>query len=922
VSRAVLLIEDDPLFREAIKSLFEGEPYEFFDADSPAAGIEILRKTRDIRVVVLDLLFKGPEGTSALDFLASNATGYRVIVLTGHDELLTAERAETYQVFRYLAKAERSASQSIRFTVEAAFQYVERELLGEKTRFLLEVQERINANRPLKDTLDLICRRVLDIVGGYTCHIRLYDFRKGDFHLQGFAGAEEGMRAVFAQPRAKGELFSGEVVASGQPVWYDDLPSLAKFQEFSRRALEGRTSTPEESLYWRTVRSAYIVPISTLLYEHQVDAVLNISSDRMAFFDAGKRGAVDEFVTQATLAVSKEWLRIKRAEAHEDYGKISELLGEMSKELTNDSDLSGVLEVVTSKISELVHPELVSIFLFDEVGQVLTNVAELRGNERNPNPRETYLPGQSLTGSVFKDQKTIHLPLPGSGGGVGAPLDDARYDREDVEIDRKLLPSGDIRHYLGVPIIVDGNCRGVLRAVNKKSDYYDDRTLTSKGHCLLERGFSVDCRNVLEITASHLGAAIRNSELLRDKQRQVDQVRTLGEVGQLINSALDIAEVLRLTMKEMARVMQAEICMLFLKSGEDRVVLEQSLGMPKIDGAFYLLGEGVTGKVAQTGEPERQVAQAGKNKGKYDAEIQEFLTARHGAPTEIESLMVAPISAKGTILGALKVINKVGDHFQYTASDLEFFKTFADYVGIAIENAQTYKNLSLLVSCVAHEINNTSGVIPANVEGIRTQMGELDEDVEDMLSVIEEAASQATAFANEIAGFSAKGMEGKRPLDLNKLVRDTVAVINLSTGSDPESRAKLRLRLASESLDCEVYERPFAQIIRNIVINAIQALEGRNDGWLTISSAGVEKDGVGFARLRFEDNGPGIKPEHLSRIFEAEFTTKSKGNGVGLWLVRTQLQPVGGTIEVESELSKGAVFTVQVPLAENIRGTV
>jgi signal transduction histidine kinase len=119
-----------------------------------------------------------------------------------------------------------------------------------------------------------------------------------------------------------------------------------------------------------------------------------------------------------------------------------------------------------------------------------------------------------------------------------------------------------------------------------------------------------------------------------------------------------------------------------------------------------------------------------------------------------------------------------------------------------------------------------------------------------------------------------------------------------------------------------VYERPFAQIIRNVVINGIQALEGRADGRLTISSARLEKEGAGFARLRFEDNGPGIKPEHRSRIFEAEFTTKSKGNGVGLWLVRTQLQPVGGTIEVESEFGKGAAFIVQVPLAEKIRGAV
>src|SRR5262249_7361342 len=155
-------------------------------------------------------------------------------------------------------------------------------------------------------------------------------------------------------------------------------------------------------------------------------------------------------------------------------------------------------------------------------------------------------------------------------------------------------------HYLGVPIRVGGKRRGVLRAVNKRSVYYDLSTASSEPLCLLERGFSFDCRHVLEIAASHLGVAIRNAELLREKEVQVGQLRTLGKVGNLVNKALDIKDVLRNTMQAIAEVMQSEICMLFLRDGEDRMVLEESYGMPKIEGAFYELGERVTGSVALT----------------------------------------------------------------------------------------------------------------------------------------------------------------------------------------------------------------------------------------------------------------------------------------------------------------------------------
>jgi ActR/RegA family two-component response regulator len=153
VSRAVLLIEDDPLFRTTLKLNFEGKPYEFFEAESPAEGIELLNANPELRVIVLDLHFGKENGTSVLDFVRAKSANYRVIVLTGHDELLLAETAERYQVFQYLPKAERSTGQSIRFVVDAAFKDLERTRREDEDALLKLLQKGESAEVEFKASL-------------------------------------------------------------------------------------------------------------------------------------------------------------------------------------------------------------------------------------------------------------------------------------------------------------------------------------------------------------------------------------------------------------------------------------------------------------------------------------------------------------------------------------------------------------------------------------------------------------------------------------------------------------------------------------------------------------------------------------------------------------------------------------------------
>ncbi len=230
-------------------------------------------------------------------------------------------------------------------------------------------------------------------------------------------------------------------------------------------------------------------------------------------------------------------------------------------------------------------------------------------------------------------------------------------------------------------------------------------------------------------------------------------------------------------------------------------------------------------------------------------------------------------------------------------------------VAIADRNA----NLSLLVRAVAHEINNTSGLIPANVIGIRKLIGVANERIDRKLSLIQDAANQATEFANKVAGLAPNRMGDKGPLDINEVVRDAMEALDLSHLENAQA-VKLKVFPCETPLVCEVYRTQFTQLIRNIIINAYQALQSTRRGVVTVTTSKGVGGWVGCAAVEIKDNGPGIKLEDQGRIFEPDFTTKVEGSGLGLWLVRTQLDFIGGKIRVESEFGRGASFIITVPL--------
>jgi two-component system NtrC family sensor kinase len=100
------------------------------------------------------------------------------------------------------------------------------------------------------------------------------------------------------------------------------------------------------------------------------------------------------------------------------------------------------------------------------------------------------------------------------------------------------------------------------------------------------------------------------------------------------------------------------------------------------------------------------------------------------------------------------------------------------------------------------------------------------------------------------------------------------------------------------------------QVILNIIMNAVQAME--EQGRLTLTTGSSE----GFAELAVSDTGHGIPPDQIGHVFDPFFTTKdeSKGTGLGLSIAYGIVSKHGGTIAVESEVGEGTTFTIRFPV--------
>ena len=229
--------------------------------------------------------------------------------------------------------------------------------------------------------------------------------------------------------------------------------------------------------------------------------------------------------------------------------------------------------------------------------------------------------------------------------------------------------------------------------------------------------------------------------------------------------------------------------------------------------------------------------------------------------------------------------------------------------------AQKLESLGVLAGGIGHDFNNLLSGIMGNISLAKLE-AERGEDIMESLDEALRVASKASALTQQLLVFSKGGAPVKKAASIAEVLQDSTAFTLRG------SRVKCKFNIAEDLWPVEVDIGQFSQVIHNLVINAMQAMSTGGELQLVAKNVTlVEKYDMPISPGRYvvidiQDQGHGIAPEHLSKIFDPYFTTKSRGSGLGLAISYATIKRHDGHITVESSDHQGTNFRIYLPATE------
>lgn len=226
--------------------------------------------------------------------------------------------------------------------------------------------------------------------------------------------------------------------------------------------------------------------------------------------------------------------------------------------------------------------------------------------------------------------------------------------------------------------------------------------------------------------------------------------------------------------------------------------------------------------------------------------------------------------------------------------------------------AQKLESLGILAGGIAHDFNNLLMSILGNISLARHYLHG-NERAMAQIEKAELASMRAKDLAQQLLTFSRGGEPITRSVDMEGLIRDTVSF------SLRGSKSRYALSFGHALLPVRADSGQISQVINNIVMNADQAMpEG---GLITVSADNVDPadavavglDPAEYVKVVIADEGDGISPEVLEKIFDPYFTTKLQGSGLGLATAYSIVKNHGGLITVDTQPGQGTRFAVYLP---------
>jgi PAS domain S-box-containing protein len=271
--------------------------------------------------------------------------------------------------------------------------------------------------------------------------------------------------------------------------------------------------------------------------------------------------------------------------------------------------------------------------------------------------------------------------------------------------------------------------------------------------------------------------------------------------------------------------------------------------------------------------------------------------------------------------GEIREIHVIGHPVLGSSGDLvEFVGTVIDVTERrraeqdrqALAHANRITTMGQLTASIAHEVNQPIAAVVTNAQAALRWLNMQPPDPEEVRLALDRIVSngrRAGDVINRMRALVRKAPPLNDQLDVNEVTREVIALTRSELHS---SGTLLRTELAGGLPLIQGDRIQLQQVMLNLILNAVEAMSESDEGSreLLIST---EADGANGVRIAVRDWGPGLKPESLDRLFDAFYTTKQDGMGMGLSICRSIIEAHGGRLWATTNVPQGALFQFTLP---------
>ena len=268
------------------------------------------------------------------------------------------------------------------------------------------------------------------------------------------------------------------------------------------------------------------------------------------------------------------------------------------------------------------------------------------------------------------------------------------------------------------------------------------------------------------------------------------------------------------------------------------------------------------------------------------------LVAKDGTEYHISDSGAPIWDVTGNIIGVVLVFRDVTEQLE-TAKELLKVKKL--------------ESVGILAGGIAHDFNNLLTGLFGNIELAKMFVPE-DHKSYKFLESAEHSMENAVNLTKQLLTFAKGGDPIKETLSISEMLVETARF------SMRGSQARLKTAIAPDLWPIQADNGQLSQVISNLIINAQQAMP--TGGTITLTADNIENLGERYIQIVIQDEGVGIAPQHHDKIFDPYFSTKEKGNGLGLAMTHSIITKHDGRIKVDSQPGQGTVFTIYLPAVD------